>query len=407
MTEFPRLRPLDIRPFQHDGAPYVLLRDPQQLSERQLLVPQPLAAVLAFCDGQHDVPAMVEAFRRRYEIPLSDEIVEELVAALDEALMLENVRTAERRAAALRAFRAAPFRPPALAESGYPGERQALWRLLQDYLEEADGVEPRAVQWSQPIGLLSPHIDYARGNRVYAHLWKRAATAAREAELVIMIGTDHYGSDLFTLTRQNYATPYGVLPTATPIVDELAALLGSETAFNGELRHRNEHSLELVAVWLHHMRAGTPVPLVPILAGSYHRYMDNGARPTDESVVAAVIDTLRKAAAGKRTLVVASGDLAHVGPAFGGKALDESDRRALQKADGELIAAMRSGDGDLFFDAISRIRDRNNVCGVAPIYLTMKTLGACRGEQAGYAVCPADTANTSVVTVTGMFFNGA
>ncbi len=50
----------------HEGQPYILLRDPQQLSEHQLLVPQPLAAVLAFCDGEHDVPAMVAAFQRHY-----------------------------------------------------------------------------------------------------------------------------------------------------------------------------------------------------------------------------------------------------------------------------------------------------------------------------------------------------
>jgi len=61
--------------------------------------------------------------------------------------------------------------------------------------------------------LVSPHIDYARGGPVYAHVWK------------------------LTLTRQHYATPFGVLPTAREVVETLAGAMGAETAFAGELYH--------------------------------------------------------------------------------------------------------------------------------------------------------------------------
>ena len=37
-----------------------------------------------------------------------------------------------------------------------------------------------------------------------------------------------------------------------------AAGVGADRAFAGELRHREEHALELIAVWLHHMRGGRP-----------------------------------------------------------------------------------------------------------------------------------------------------
>ena len=67
---------------------------------------------------------------------------------------------------------------------------------------------------------------------------------------------------------------------------------------------------------------------------------------------------------------------------------------------------MRRGDADGFFGAIKQVQDRNNVCGVAPIFLTMQLLGGLAGEQCGYAICPADECDTSVVTVTGMVFGG-
>jgi hypothetical protein len=403
-TVNPRLRDLDVRPIVHQGQPALLLRDPQQISLHQLVVTQPLGAVLAFCDGRHDVAGVVAAFRRHYRIALPPDAVEDLLTALDENYMLDNERAARRRLAVLDEFRAAPARPAHLAGAGYPADPRALWRLLQDYLEATDAVAPCSIDWTRPVGLLSPHIDYPRGGPVYAQVWKRAAQAVREAELVILLGTDHYGSDPFTLTRQSYATPYGVLPTDTTIVDRLAHLLGEEAAFAGELRHRGEHSLELVAVWLHHMRAGAPVPVVPILVGSFYPFIASAAAPADAAPVAAVLEELQCRAQGRRVLVVASGDLAHVGPAFGGPPVDVQARARLHAADTELVAAMQAGAAKEFFAAISRAQDRNNVCGVAPIYLTMKLLDGSRGEQFGYAVCPADEHNTSVVTVTGMFF---
>ncbi len=400
----PKLRLLDIRSQQQNGRTYLLLRDPQQITDKMLLVPQPLAMALTFFDGNHTPSAIATNFGSTYGINVPVSLIEELIDALDEACLLENSRTAQAHKEALEIYRAAPFRPPTLAGASYPADAGKLWQLLQDYLEGADAIEPLPIDWSRNVGLLSPHIDYARGGSVYAQVWKRAAQAVQTADLVVIFGTDHYGSDPFTLTRQNYATPYGVLPTAQAIVDQLADVIGVEAAYAGELRHRGEHSLELVAVWLHHMRNGNPVEVVPILVGGFHHLMQNGSAPMHDPVIEQVLGTLQQASAGRRVLVVASGDMAHVGPAFNGEPLDWMARQHLRAADEELIEHMRTGDSEAFFDAIKRVHDQNNVCGVAPIYLSLATLGPVSGEQVGYATCPADEYDTSAVTVCGMLF---
>ncbi len=402
---YPQLRPLDFRPHQHQGQQFLLVRDPSQLTEQTLLIPQPLAMVLAYCDGTRDVPALAAAFQQDYGIAVPLEMVEELLTAMDEALFLENERTAQARQAALAAYRQAACRPAMLAGLSYPAESGELWRLFQDYLEACETIEPRPVDWSRPVGLLSPHIDYGRGGPVYAQIWKRAAEAARSADLVVILGTDHYGEDAFTLTRQHYATPYGTLPTALPLVDTLAEIIGEAAAFAGELRHRREHSLELVALWLHHMRGGEPVEVVPILVGGLHRYLKPGLQPTHDPLFARVLTSLREQTQGRRLLVVASGDLAHVGPAFGGAPLNAAGKARIQAADAELLNHLGRGDAAGFFAAIQRVGDRNNVCGVAPLYLTLRLLGAVQGEAIGYAVCPADEQNQSIVTIGGMFFH--
>ena len=406
---YAKLRPLEFRPFEQNGQPYILLRDPYQLADKSLLVPHQLAPVLTFCDGTRPPAEIAGAFSARYRIPLQAAAVEELLAALDDALLLDNARAAAAKQAALAIYRAAPHRPLLLADRGYPRQPDELAALLDGYLHTADVASRPRSDWPTRMGLLSPHIDYPRGGHVYAQIWKHAAEAARAAELVVIFGTDHNGDDPFTLTRQHYATPYGLLPTAQPVVDALANVVGDEAAFAGELRHRDEHAIELVAVWLHHMRGGQPVELVPILTGSLQRYMWNGATPGGDRHIEEMLATIDAMAAGKRLLIVASGDLAHVGPAFGGAPLTPSGRRQLRQHDETLIQAMGTGSSDMFFQAIRRDGNANNVCGVAPIYLTMRMLEQADAprntQQFGYATCPADEQNLSVVTVCGMTFS--
>jgi AmmeMemoRadiSam system protein B len=341
--------------------------------------------------------------------------VTQVILALDEALLLENERAAAALAEARRHFRQAPCRPSLLAGQSYPGDPDDLHRLLEDYLDQArrsrNGTGPIALQGR--VGLLSPHIDYPRGGLVYAQVWDQAAAAVQDADLAVIFGTDHYGVAPFTLTRQHYATPYGILPTAGGIVDRLAVVVdeieGEDAAFAGELRHRGEHSLELVAVWLHHMRQRQPIEVVPILVGGFHHFIHNGASPAKEPLLRRVLATLAEATRGRKVVVIASGDLAHVGPAFGGEPLDADSRALVAAADQQLIEQMAAGSAGGFFESIRQVRDRNNVCGVAPIYLTLQLLeqlgGAVIGEAAGYAFCPADNSDTSAVTVGGMLFH--
>jgi hypothetical protein len=397
----PRLRPLDIRPHRQDGQPYFLLRDSLQVSDRMLLVPAPLGPALALCDGTHEVAAIRRMLTVRFGPHFENGVLDELLTALDGALFLENDRYREAKARALAEFRAAPFRPMSCAGNSYPADPAALRHLLDDYLAQTNDLTPNA----EARGLLSPHIDYARGGRVYAQAWRRAAAAARAADLVVLFGTDHY-SDVpgsLSLTRQNYATPFGVLPTAQRIVQSVAEALGPDV-FDGELRHRGEHSLELVAVWLHHMRGGQPVEVVPILTGSFSEYIERGASPLSDPAVGGLIATLQRETAGRRLLVVSSGDLAHVGPAFDGAPVDARGKARLQADDELILGRLCAGDVEGFYNSLAATQNANNVCGLSPTYLALQLLGATEGERVGYDLCPADEDNTSIVTVAGVVF---
>ncbi len=398
---FPLLRPLDVRPMEREGEAFFLLRDPLELSDQVLMAPQAFGPLLMLLDGKTPAAELAAEAQRRYGVSVAQPVIDQMLQALDGAFLLQNERSRVAQAKALENYQKAPFRPPASAGAAYAHQPQELKKQMEGYLS-AGGAEQGPVA-SRSRGLVSPHIDYARGGAVYAQVWAQAAQAVRRAKLVVILGTDHFGGgqDLFTLTRQNYATPYGVLPTLQEAVTALAQAVG-DSAFAGELRHTQEHSVELASVWLHHLRGGEPVATVPVLTGSFARFMGPGGDPSADPQVGAFLGGLRNILSEKDTLLVAAGDLAHLGPAFSTSPMDDAAKTSLQQADEALITTMCQGDAQGFFNRISAVRDENNVCGFSPIYLTLKALEKTSGASAGYAQCPADEAVTSVVSVCGV-----
>ena len=259
-------------------------------------------------------------------------------------------------------------------------------------------------------GIVSPHIDFDRGGDVYAKVWGAAEAAVLDADLVIIFGTDHYGGlGTITLTEQAYATPYGILPRDNALVARLAESWGAGPAFADELNHIHEHSVELSAVWLHHLfaKAGKdPCPVVPILVGSFQHYLSNGNRPQADERLTDFLETLRRETAGRRVVVVASVDLAHVGPSFGdGFVMDQPRREALSVQDQGLIEAAIRGDAEGWYSQIAAVNDRNRICGFSPTYLLLRYLDQTSGSQIAYAQCPADEQDTSLVSICGLLID--
>lgn len=384
----------------------LLLRDPLHLSDASLAIPQPLAPLLALMDGTRDEAALEAALMIRAGVRLAPGLLSQLLADLDEAYLLDNERFASAKAVALGDYREAPFRPVTLDGASFPDAPDEATAQLQGYVDALPPADPDASEVSVR-GVVSPHIDYQRGGAVYAEVWRAAAQAAREAELALIFGTDHQGSDgSLTLTHQSYATPWGVLPTDRQLVEALAEVLGEEAAFAEELHHRGEHSIELAAVWLHFVRNGQPLSLVPILCGSFSSFVSGEGDPATHEPFAAALDLLRETMASRRTLVVAAADLAHMGPAFGDPyGLDFVAQAQLRNADHRLLQAVCAGDATGFFQQLKAEGDRRHVCGLPPIYLTLRLLGETSGEPAGYAVCPADPQGRSFVTIAGVILH--
>lgn len=403
----PKLRQLDFQPVYHQGERMWLLNDPWHLDNRQLIFPQALAQMLLLCDGTRTPEEIAQDLSEQLGEAVPIEVITKTLFELDNTCLLENDRFDYARRRALEEFRANPYRIPALAKHSYPANADELAAQLQAYYPGKTILD--ADPWSGR-GLVSPHIDYERGGHVYAQVWNRASASILNADLILIFGTDHKGSaGSITLTWQPYATPFGVLPNEPRLIERLAEAISPEAAFAEELNHRNEHSVELSAVWLHHIynRANIkPSPMLPILVGSFHHFLSNGDHPSNDKTFNHFLDTLRQETEGRRVLAIGSVDLAHVGPAFGdGFVMDERRRARLREEDENLMTAIRSGDAAEFFKQILSVRDKNRICGFAPLYLMLRFLEGNSGIEVAYDQCPADQNDTSLVSICGLLLN--
>ncbi len=442
----PKLRAIHMQPAVHQGQQGILLADPLGLSERRLFVPTPLAPLLPLIDGSRDLGTLRTGFELRTGIPISPRVLENLISELDASRLLDNAQFAQAVKAATDGYRQARSRPPIMAGRSCPGDPQELVALLHGYLDQGRlkraqgevpaggwGVSPNSKlppilgdrglkesqetpsggvadqpAWAADIkGIISPHIDFPRGGPVYGKAWATAAQAMKEAELVVILGTDHNGGEgEITLTKQSYETPWGIVPTDQNVVNRIAALIGEDAVFAGELRHRGEHSVEAALIWIHYLTRDKPCRVVPILCGSFESFIHQNISPSTSGAISATIEVLRDTAGKRGTVIVAAADLAHVGPAFGDLLpLDLAARARLEAQDRRLIKVLGKADPEAFFEEIGGDGDQRRICGIPPIYVSLSVLAGLAGSPAGYSQCPASEDGTSIVSICGMVYH--
>jgi AmmeMemoRadiSam system protein B len=221
---------------------------------------------------------------------------------------------------------------------------------------------------------LLPHMDYARGNVTYGWGFKELVEQS-DARVFVIVGTSHYSLNRFTLTRQDFETPLGVVETNREYVDRIAKGYGPGV-FDDPLAHHPEHSIELEVVLLQYLLGGhRPFKIVPLLVGSFGDCVDEWTLPAEVDDIGRMIAALRaaEAACPEPVCYLISGDLAHIGPKFGDKAKAAGPWLAeSRKQDQAILAELERADPAAYFRVIAAERDRRRICGLPPTYLTLE-----------------------------------
>jgi AmmeMemoRadiSam system protein B len=354
---------------------------------------------LTWFDGQHMLRDIQTAAMRHAGgqlLPL--ERFAGLARRLDEALLLEGPRW--------RQHLDRPDREPTCIGC-YEADPDILRGQVEGLFTDPRG--PGMPRSGQPDGQLRaalvPHMDFARGGVSYAWGFKELFERA-DASLFVIIGTSHYSTHRFTLTRKNFKTPLGVVPTDQNYIDRLTRHYGDGLFEDEWQAHLPEHSIELEVVLLQWYYAGRrPIRIVPLVVGSFHDATLTRRVPAAIDDIGRMVEALRRAEAETKESIcyVISGDLAHIGPKFrrGQPPLNAADLNHSQRQDQALLARLEDTDGAGYFSIVAEEKDVRAICGFPPTYTVLGALQPRCGKVLDYGryIHPAGMESVSFASV--------
>jgi MEMO1 family protein len=394
----PRLRP-GLAAARDESDPFaIIIFDQLRVSRQMIRLTASEFAWLQWLDGTNTLRDVQSAAMRNgggLLVPI--EPLAALVERLDAALFLDNPRFAERLSGPVRepsCIGCYPADPDELGVmldglftvEGGPGLPGSSVAGVCDSELRKPGSQTRATETGALRALLAPHIDYARGGVSYAWGYKELGERCTGG-LFIIVGTSHYSPARFTLTRQDFKTPLGVVPTDRAYVDRLVEHYG-DGLFDDPLAHVPEHSIELEVVFLQHLFGRTrPIKIVPLLVGSFADCVETGTSPAEMRDVGRMVEALRRAEdeSPEPVCYVISGDLAHVGPKFGDPGsvtapfLAESRER-----DRAILDRAEAADADGYFREIAAEADCRRICGLPPTWVVLQAVKPVCGRVLHY-----------------------
>jgi AmmeMemoRadiSam system protein B len=303
----------------------------------------------------------------------------ELVKKLDELGFLWGPTSEALERAKLDAIRAkgAFFLPD---EARRPEVAAELGKFMSQALAAAEDPE-----FGTPVvGIVAPHLDYARGGSNYAAAYKCLETGARERpDRVVVLGTNHFGlGDGVVMTEFGFETPLGTLRPDAPVLERLRDAFGDKL-FKDQIDFAGEHSVNLHLPWIQHLWGDVPVVAALVPDPTVAMIEDDGARVSAKEFAGGLKTVL--AQAGGRTVVVASADLSHVGPQFGDRsALDAARRREVEEADREVLREFIEGP-DRMLAHFERNGNAARWCSIGNMFVAATAVPHATREMVAYA----------------------
>lgn len=359
-----------------------LLRDPEGISERSLVVSRDVLFILSLMDGTRSIQDLQEEYGRAFGRQVRGDQIRSVVDGMDNNMLLHNERYRMHLTELMESYASQPCRPSFLAGKSYPATGAELRNALSGFLGGRDGVKkPGRIS-----GILAPHIDYGRGKRVYSEAYSYLPHIEQDLDLVVLFGTCHgFTPGLWNISLKDFATPLGTVKNSAGLSD----LINGNSVLSRlvfEWPHRNEHSIELQLPIIQYLVGDREIEILPILNGSMHQYI-SGEKGIDDVELLELTANLKNVLEqyGKSYLVIAAADLAHIGTQFGDKfELDDAILDQSRNWDQRILEQVAKTDARGFFETIKAEGDSRRICGLAPIFFQLSLLSSSKAKLVGY-----------------------
>ncbi len=86
----PQILPVEPNWVDHEGQRFLYLRDPLGMSDLTVLLPQQIAPLVMFMDGERSLSELRSALQQAAGVAVTEDDIRTIVSQLDQALMIEN-----------------------------------------------------------------------------------------------------------------------------------------------------------------------------------------------------------------------------------------------------------------------------------------------------------------------------
>ncbi len=393
----PRLRPLEAFPIA-DGE-RVGLRDPSGLSDMVITLSGATLHIIAMMDGTKTFQEIRDRFKAAAGVVLPPEKLESMVGELERIRFLDGVGFESYYQSLLEEYQHKSIRD--IAQGSALEVDGDLTAVLDEMLADADAVPPPG----PVIGLVAPHLDYARGRRCYSAAYAQLRHRP-VPDRVVILGTNHFGRSMSVVgTASHFRTPLGLANNDIEFLQRIEKRCGLLRDF--ELDHLREHSVELQVAWLQHMFGTDSFAIAPFLCPD--PCGPTGTAPADargvdlRNFAEALGDLL--ADDGQDTLIVAGADLSHVGAAFGdSRSLDAAYLDEIRTLDRRALQNLTVNDPLRWVTTVAENHNPTRICSAGCIFVLAAALRGSSGALLRYHQA-VDQASQTCVTCAAVAFS--
>ncbi|HVH98196.1 MAG TPA: AmmeMemoRadiSam system protein B [Enhygromyxa sp.] len=325
----PKLRRLERARLRRDDEQLLVLRDPLELCE-PFAIDAIYEPVLDALDGQRTLAQVRQSLLLRGIVAVELDDLEDFVAELGEAGLLDDDRFRELWASAHDEFVEQEIREPRRAGLLYPADPESLRAWLAPALPlvrasgPASGAAEQAPRYSpSPIAIVTPHQPPPS---CAASLRRLLGTLPEpeQYERVVILATDHGPGLLpFAACDKDMGTPLGELAadlaTLATLDDRLPWLLREQ------VRLRSCDPLEWTVLLLRALWGDRCPPIVALACGQTRLTTQDGLAHARE-LVGTLRELLLEPTRAGKVLWWAAAELSHRGPAYGHAELPDAAR---------------------------------------------------------------------------------
>ena len=404
---YPKLRPgLEaIEAQTREGEPVVGLGDSWQINPNPLWFSRDMFALVQLLDGSHSTRDLELFYLNTFARVLPTERLEAVLDLLDEHLFLDNDHFWREFGEMQRDYRNQTKRNAKFAGKAYKENPKELQKQMDGWLQSAivsSRIINRVIDRSISA-MVMPHIDPELGRKSYAagyHL----LSFTRPADIYVILGIAHQGlMNHFALTDKTFVTPYGEVHTASAVVHRIQQQCQTDYFFD-EWMHEYEHTIEFQVLFLQHVLKHE-FEILPILC-SFSHTAENDSR--EYEMVKEFCTALKVVLSGKKNVrIIASIDLAHIGPHYGDPSSpSRTDLARLEQTDRELLELISHPDPELLKQMFCRDDNRNRICGYASLYTMLCLLADQKkeGELVSYGQAEMDAKRSTVSFASMVYF---